>query len=68
MKSFVALAALAAAVTAQIPDGCSTNSQGSFLISTQNVTGAPGQFDKVGCYPFLLRSSNTVLILVNSDK
>ncbi|KAI4115270.1 MAG: hypothetical protein LQ345_004103 [Seirophora villosa] len=46
MKSFVALAALAAAVTAQIPDGCSTNSQGSFLISTQNVTGAPGQFDK----------------------
>ncbi|KAI4178309.1 MAG: hypothetical protein LQ348_005638 [Seirophora lacunosa] len=46
MKSFVALATLAAAVTAQIPNGCSPNSQGSFLISTQNITGAPGQFDK----------------------
>ncbi|KAL8955265.1 MAG: hypothetical protein Q9193_006816 [Seirophora villosa] len=46
MKSFVALATLAAAVTAQIPDGCFSNSQGSFLISTQNITGAPGQLDK----------------------
>ncbi|KAL9009174.1 MAG: hypothetical protein Q9173_005775 [Seirophora scorigena] len=46
MKYFVALATLAAAVTAQIPDGCSPNSQGPFLIANQNITNAPGQFDK----------------------
>ncbi|KAL8986693.1 MAG: hypothetical protein Q9177_004034 [Variospora cf. flavescens] len=46
MKYFVALATLAAAVTAQVPEGCSPNFEGSFITEPVNITNAPGQFDK----------------------
>ena len=40
MKYTVALMALAAAVSAQTPPGCSGDSPGSFEISPVNVTGS----------------------------
>ncbi|KAL9022231.1 MAG: hypothetical protein Q9185_000631 [Variospora sp. 1 TL-2023] len=46
MKYFVALATLAAAVIAQVPEGCSPNFEGSFLVDNRRITNAPGQFDK----------------------
>ncbi|KAL8710129.1 MAG: hypothetical protein Q9220_005212 [cf. Caloplaca sp. 1 TL-2023] len=46
MKYIVALAALSAAVSAQTPPGCSTNSGGTFVIQPKNITDSPTQFDK----------------------
>ncbi|KAL9596361.1 MAG: hypothetical protein Q9219_005839 [cf. Caloplaca sp. 3 TL-2023] len=48
MKYALALASLAAAVSAQNPPGCSSNSDGTFVIQPLNITNSPGQFDKVG--------------------
>ncbi|KAL8747446.1 MAG: hypothetical protein Q9184_007595 [Pyrenodesmia sp. 2 TL-2023] len=46
MDCFVALATLAAAVLAQTPSGCSTNSDGTFVIQPLNITSDPTQLDK----------------------
>ncbi|KAL8649943.1 MAG: hypothetical protein Q9210_004106 [Variospora velana] len=46
MKYFVALATLAAAVTAQVPEGCSPDFERPFFTQPENITNAPGQFDK----------------------
>ncbi|KAL8947970.1 MAG: hypothetical protein Q9222_005799 [Ikaeria aurantiellina] len=46
MKYIVALAALSAAVSAQTPPGCSTNSGGTFVIQPKNITDSPSQYDK----------------------
>ncbi|KAL8939436.1 MAG: hypothetical protein Q9216_003355 [Gyalolechia sp. 2 TL-2023] len=41
-----ALATFAAAVSAQNPEGCSSNFDGTFVIQNQNISNSPGQFDR----------------------
>lgn len=47
MKYFVGLATLVAAVAAQTPDGCQSDSDGTFVIQPLNLTNSPSQVDKV---------------------
>ncbi|KAL8720793.1 MAG: hypothetical protein Q9225_002388 [Loekoesia sp. 1 TL-2023] len=46
MKYAIALATLAAAVTAQNPPGCTSDSDGTFVIQPLNITNSPSQVDK----------------------
>ncbi|KAL9003740.1 MAG: hypothetical protein Q9188_003404 [Gyalolechia gomerana] len=41
-----ALATFAVAVSAQNPEGCSSDFDGTFVIQPRNISNAPGQFDK----------------------